>query len=252
MPDARWSLWLALPTLLFQFIALICVIGLSSSFMNNGFVVSIGPLSIAALGVISALTHLICYVTSSLHPLVVLTISCEWMVLWIATTAFEIVIYTQDPSTGCGSSEDFDYNYYYGYHDGSDDEKNAENKQMLDDYRKKVCQKSGGILALMALITVSYIWLVAYSAIVRKHTRMPFVPSDQRPLMGQVRQQQQEDPERAMGTTASPIAGATARRAPLVGVPEEEEARRSPVERPSGDAITPVAPAASAHAGTAV
>jgi len=50
------------------------------------------------------------------------------MVLLIAATV-EIVVYTQDPSAGCGH---FDYYYYSNY--------------------RKMCQKSSGILALMSII----------------------------------------------------------------------------------------------------
>jgi len=74
---------------------------------------------------------------------VVLTLSCEWMILWLGATVWGIIAHTYLP---CGNSDGYNYNsdyynsydsyYYYRYYRDS----------------KGVCQKSGGILALMSMI----------------------------------------------------------------------------------------------------
>jgi len=69
---------------------------------------SIFPLVVASLGLVSALTHLICWATGSLHPLVVLTLACEWMVAWLGATIWVAFMYSFD-TTSCGVVDD----YYY-------------------------------------------------------------------------------------------------------------------------------------------
>ena len=100
---------------------------------------------------------------------------------------------------------------------------------------------------------VSYIWLVAYSAIMRKRTRMPFVPSQQRLLVAHVRQQQQQqDPGLASDAAAGPAA-VTAPQRVMSGVPEfpGEPWRSTPVY-PVARQSSHVSHVAPAHAGTAV
>lgn len=155
--DPRWNPKLILPTLIFQFVAVACLAGLSGAFMFHNFYVSICPLVVAALGLVSALTQLICWATGSLHPLVVLTLACEWMVVWLGATMWVAFIYALDTTT-CGKIDDY---YYYNDDQGG---------------QETACRNIAAIFAFLALTTISYIWLVAYSAVVRKRTRMPFVP----------------------------------------------------------------------------
>jgi hypothetical protein len=82
--------------------------------------------------------HIICYFTSSLHPLVVLTLAIEFMIVWIGTTVFSIVVYAQDPSVGCAAD-----NYYQSY----------DNSESESQYRSRTCGKNSGVLVLAAIIT---------------------------------------------------------------------------------------------------
>ena len=58
------------------------------------------PLSTSSMSILSLFTHIICYLTGSLHPLVVLTLAILFMVLWIAVTADVAVLYV---AGGCAA-----------------------------------------------------------------------------------------------------------------------------------------------------
>lgn len=100
--------------------------------------------------ILSIFTHIICYLTGSLHPLVVLTLAIQFMVLWIANTAGVAVLYANDAKTGCaagfGGSSSWAWREY-GYLDGffTDDE--------LQALSNGSCAMNTGILVLTILVT---------------------------------------------------------------------------------------------------
>ncbi|KAF8540276.1 hypothetical protein BDD12DRAFT_909511 [Trichophaea hybrida] len=195
--DIRWNIKIILPTLFFQLLTICIIIGLSSTLypppppltfptnlqkksLDSVFSLSISPLSLSIASIISLIAHIICYFTSSLHPLVVLAFAIEFMLVWIANTVFAF-IYARGPRTGCVVAVDGSY-----YQQDS----------------KSICRKSSAILALTVIITVSYIWLVTYSAMVRKKAAMPYVLVEERSVVPVV----MTEAPRSIDGTAAPVA----------------------------------------------
>lgn len=96
--------------------------------------------------ILSLFTHIICYLTGSLHPLVVLTLAIKFMVLWIAITVVVAVLYANAAESGCadgfGGSSSWAWSEY-GYL--TDEE--------LQALSNGGCAMNTGILVLAILAT---------------------------------------------------------------------------------------------------
>lgn len=102
--------------------------------------------------IVSLFTHIICYLTGSLHPLVVLTLAIQFMVLWIANAVGVGLLYANDAETvGCaaesGRSSIREWSQYDRY--DTDEELQA----AYAAHRKSSCALSTGILAISVVIT---------------------------------------------------------------------------------------------------
>lgn len=115
MPDPRWKTAAVVPLFATQVVvpaitAGLCIAICLEDWYTTSF--AIPPAVCAIITAVSAIVHLICYATSTLHPLVVLTLAILAMVTWLFLIIWEGLVFqwtiTQD-------WRDFDYSYGYGY-----------------------------------------------------------------------------------------------------------------------------------------
>lgn len=92
MPDPRWKTAVVVPLFGAQVVVLATTAGLCiavsiENWYTHSFAVP--PAAFAIITTVSAIGHLICYVTSSLHPLVVLTLAIPAMITWLFLLIWE-------------------------------------------------------------------------------------------------------------------------------------------------------------------
>jgi len=217
--DPRWGLPFTLGTFVGQLILTAVVLGLSATNVTWDFYGFIS-LAAAALSVLSIIIYLICYFTSTLHPLVVLTLSIEFMILWLAAAIMEIIgyVFTKDSGgydddyyddgqdfSGCSaptydpndwqgySGQERQYNYTTGTYEYTGTKDLNEYKDWYDSMRaaqKSRCGEGTALVVFVVLCFVSYIWLITFAAVTRNRTKMPFVKAEKQPLMAEQRQEQ--------------------------------------------------------------
>jgi len=164
--DPRWhkSRFIVL-TLFAQLIFSIIIASLGFTTFDYGWIVFF-PAPLALATILLNIVLLICFATGHLHPLVVLVFACEYMVSWVAATIFATVAFMSETDYRCGrggsSRHDYGYNYY-GY------------SRYAYESRDTVCAKGVAALVFDWFMLALYVWLVAYSAVVRKQTRMPYI-----------------------------------------------------------------------------
>jgi hypothetical protein len=133
--DPRWSFIWIIPSLTIQLLLSAINLGLTASSIGSpGAIISIIPLSMTIITIISVVVQIICYFTKTLHPLVVLTIAIELMVVWLAGIITTVFAYTLDSENRCNS---YDYAERYS--------------SRLRASRQAQCSKSIGIIVMVVL-----------------------------------------------------------------------------------------------------
>lgn len=141
---------------------------INSDFYDYGYIYVLPPLAGAGLTAFSVVIHLICFITNSLHPLVVLTLAIEFMICWLAIIGITGSQYTYGSGCNLGMSRDgfnsardrtsgsYWGGYYYGSSSGdvTDDEWDA-----IMGHEESICQRSTTILVFSVLVTYVALFL---------------------------------------------------------------------------------------------
>jgi hypothetical protein len=103
MPDPRWKYRFIFPTLVLQLIFAVVVVTTSAPDSRDTFYMYyyrdaelwIPLLSLGSCSLFCTIVHVVCYWTSHLHPLVVLTLAIQWMITWLGAAIFAIIYHAQ-------------------------------------------------------------------------------------------------------------------------------------------------------------
>ncbi|KAF8250654.1 hypothetical protein K440DRAFT_639164 [Wilcoxina mikolae CBS 423.85] len=153
--DSRWNTPIILITFLLQLLSSLIICSLSSSMITATtpdvslllIITCLFPIIAGVLTIISTVVHTGCVFTSSLHPLVVLTISIEMFILWLGVTIYLGVAYSYG---AYGIFEDVITTYCSGYY--------------------SICRRAWVVFSMALFLTAQFIWLIVYAVLMRKRS----------------------------------------------------------------------------------
>ncbi|TGZ85412.1 hypothetical protein EX30DRAFT_337779 [Ascodesmis nigricans] len=172
--DLRWPRRAIILTTLFLqliFAGIVMAMGL------HGFLsiyITVLPVPAACLTALSAFIHIVCYFKGSLHPLVVLTLGIEFIILWLCVVIFEAIFWARGDEK-CGA-RNMPKKYWDLPHDRDGYESYSGYRDVFGVTKRMVCERYLVTLVFSVFELVTYMFLVTYAGIRRKRTAIKYVP----------------------------------------------------------------------------